>query len=170
MCLSQLWFLSTSWSYWGILLKVRHCNLDLCITVFCLVHTPFFLLFCSNSYNHNCWSLGLGGRLSVNIRKILIKPGDTLTSFRSTTLNLRNIVNHFFLWDCNDFSLAKDFCTCTKSYTLGQSCKATLTIIPRSPSSLYISASEMHKMIPMKCVRSYLRSTELPPAAWTLSP
>jgi len=47
--------------------------------------------------------------LFLNIRKILIKLDETITSFRSTTLNLRGIINIFFSETAVVFHWQKSF-------------------------------------------------------------
>lgn len=72
--------------------KAKQSNMDLCITVLVL---STLLLFCCPSALTFTTRIGEVGIL-VNIRKILINWEETSASFKSPTLNLRGLINHFF--------------------------------------------------------------------------
>lgn len=80
--------------------------MELCITIFALFT---LLFFCFLLLQLELLKSGFLGRLLVNIRKIFIKPGETYTSFRSTTLNLRGIINHFSSGTAMVFHRQKSF-------------------------------------------------------------
>lgn len=73
-----------------------------CTTIFVLF-TLLLLCFLLQVSQLEFLKLDCGERLLVNISKILINLGETFTSFSSTMLNLRGIINHFNL-ELQEFS------------------------------------------------------------------